>query len=391
VTDGLEGIRRAAGVALAGAGLILIALLFDAAPLFVPGVAFLALGTGMPLWVLAAARGARAQRQLQADRVLENQRFETTIEVTRGPLGLPGGEVIDPVTESAVSVGSALSLVSGSDRATVTIVASFARRGRKRLAPPAVISRDVLGLAEVVRPGEGHADQMLVLPRTEPVSWVGRNLGAYSHASPGRLSAEPVAAAEFDGLRPYRVGTPASRIHWPAVARGAGLLERRMRADGSSRPLVVLDARCPDRLRDALDVAVRGAGSIVLELARRGGCGLLMPGERRPIEIDPDLTRWPVAHTRLALVEGGPDQRAPLLGTASRLGRVFYVAVEPPRRLPQALAGYAQLAPVLVLPATAEPGPRGAVVFEVAGCRGYVSTVARGVSAARPAVREGLA
>jgi hypothetical protein len=175
------------------------------------------------------------------------------------------------------------------------------------------------------------------------------------------------------------------------VARGAGLLERRMRADASSLPLVVLDARCPRGSRDAFDVAVRGAGSIVLELAHRGGCGLLMPGERRPIEIDPDLTRWPLAHTRLALVEGGPDQRAPQLGSAARLGRLFYVAVEPPRRFPQALAGHAQLPPVLVLPASAEPRPRGAVVFEVAGCRGYVPTVTRGVSAPRPAAREGVA
>ena len=29
-----------------------------------------------------------------------------------------------------------------------------------------------------------------------------------------------------DLVRPYRVGTPASRIHWAALARGAGLLER---------------------------------------------------------------------------------------------------------------------------------------------------------------------
>ncbi len=217
---------------------------------------------------------------------MEGQRFETTIDVRRGPFGLPGGEVFDPVTQSSVPVGSALSVRSGSRRATVTIVASFPRRGRKRLSPPAVISGDILGLAEVVQVDGSEPDEVLVLPRIEAINWIGRNIGAYSHASAGRASAEPMAAAELDGLRPYRVGTPASRIHWPAVARGAGLLERRMRADACTQPLVVLDARCSQRACEELDAAVRAAASIVLDLAKRGGCGLLMPGERRPVEID---------------------------------------------------------------------------------------------------------
>jgi uncharacterized protein (DUF58 family) len=370
------GMRRAAGAGLAGAGLILIGLLFDTAPVFVPGVAFAGLGILMPLWVGLAARGARVRRQLPSDRVIENQRFETVIDVSRGWLGLPRGEVFDPVTRTRVPLGRAVSLMSGRKRASVAIVASFARRGRKQLDSASVISRDVLGLVEAVRVGQDPPVELLVLPRVEKVSWIGRNLGAYSQVSAGRSSSEPLAAAELDGLRPYRVGTPASRIHWPAVARGAGLLERRMRADASTRPLVVLDARCPESTSLELDAAVRAAGSIVLELARRGGCGLLMPGERRAVEIDADLARWPAAHTRLALVEGGEDQRAPLLSVGSRTGRVFYVAVEPPRRLPPALTTHVQLPPVLVLPTRVDPPWRGVVVFEVAGCRGYVAGTA---------------
>jgi uncharacterized protein (DUF58 family) len=375
-----RGMGRAAGVAVAGIGLIVIALLFDTGPLFVPGVAFTGLGVLTPLWVGAAARGARAHRRLRGDRVMEGQRFETTIDVRRGLLGLPRGEVFDPVTRSSVPVGATLSVRSGNRRATVTIVASFPRRGRKLLSPPAVISRDVLGLAEVVQAAEAEPDEVLVLPRVAAIDWIGRNIGAYSQASAGRASAEPMAAAEFDGLRPYRVGTPASRIHWPAVARGAGLLERRMRADASTQPLVVLDARCSQRVCEDLDAAVRAAASIVVEFAKRGGCGLLMPGERRPIEIDANLTRWPAAHTRLALLEGGPDQRAPALALGARTGRIFYVAAEAPRRMPQALAGHGQLAPVLVLPTTSDARARDVPAFEVAGCRGYVVGAARGAS-----------
>ena len=42
--------RRAAAAAVSGLALILIALAFEAAPLFVPGVALIALGVAAPAW-----------------------------------------------------------------------------------------------------------------------------------------------------------------------------------------------------------------------------------------------------------------------------------------------------------------------------------------------------
>ena len=103
-----------------------------------------------------------------------------------------------------------------------------------------------------------------MLPRTERVKWVpGRGRSGAGPRAPRRV--EPIGAIDVDGLRPYRPGTPASRIHWPALARGAGLLERRLRADTDTRPLVVLDAR-GDGPPEQLDAAVRAAASLVLEL-----------------------------------------------------------------------------------------------------------------------------
>jgi uncharacterized protein (DUF58 family) len=114
--------------------------------------------------------------------------------------------------------------------------------------------------------------------------------------------ADSFAATEVDGLRPYRPGTPASRIHWAALARGAGLLERRLRAEQESRPLVVLDSRCDGDESDLLDAAVRAAASLLFELARDVGCGLLTPGSGRPLQVDQRLGGWSVAHAHLALV-----------------------------------------------------------------------------------------
>ena len=54
------------------------------------------IGVAAPAWVWCSASGARAQRLLAAERVVEEQPLSATIEVRRSALGLPGAEVIDP-------------------------------------------------------------------------------------------------------------------------------------------------------------------------------------------------------------------------------------------------------------------------------------------------------
>ena len=116
------------------------------------------------------------------------------------------------------------------------------------------------------------------------------------------------AELDLDGLRPYREGTPASRIHWPAVARSGEMLERRLTADADSAPLVVLDAPRPPS-EEALDMAVRAAASLCVHLARRRACALLLPGDRRPTALAPDLAAWPAA-ARPARAGGAAAARA---------------------------------------------------------------------------------
>jgi uncharacterized protein (DUF58 family) len=205
-----------------------------------------------------------------------------------------------------------------------------------------------------------------------------------------------MAAVDLDGLRPYRVGTPASRIHWPAVARGAGLIERRLQADGDARPVVVLDARMPDRPTpaeiDQLDAAVRAAASLVLDLARSGGCGLLLPGEQRATALDRELVVWPAAYARLALVHGGPGSPAPALAvTAGRTGAMIYVAAAPAPRLAATLTAPGSGATVLVVPDGGLVGgrPRGlrgpaVATLSVSGCRGFLLGVGRDTGRTRP-------
>ena len=360
--------RRAAGVASTGAVLLVAALAFEASTLFVPAAALIALAVLTTVWIRLAGRAIRISRVLDVDRVLEEQPVEARIQI-RGALGLPGAEVHDPLSGGAIAIASARSR-----ELELRVLSRFPRRGRITLPTPFLRLADQLGLAESIGRCAAPAQELLVLPRTERVSW--REGGGHPelHSAGAVLTPEPAGAAELDGLRHYRPGTPASRIHWPAVARGAGLLERRLLPDGDSGPLVVLDARGsgPEAL---LDAAVRAAASLTLELARKDGCDLLLPGQRRTLHVGRDLAAWPDAHARLALVEGGPDAKMPVLGPGRRSGTIFYVAARPLRQPPVAPEWRVGL--VLVLPLELAGARQQSPSFAVSGCAGYVIGASR--------------
>jgi uncharacterized protein (DUF58 family) len=353
-------VRGALSAAGLGVGLALLGGLFDAEPLFVGGVAFGVLGIGAWAWVGLAARGAGIERELTAHRVVEDEPFEVRLRATAA-LPLPGGELAEPLLPGPVP------LRAGRRETRIRVEVRFSRRGLRRLEPPRMAVQDPLGLARREVSGEARGDEVLVLPRVEPVhvtaepdaSGTGRALAALAG----------VAEVEMDGLRAYRPGTAASRIHWAALARGAGLLERRLRPDGDGRPLVVLDPRGGST--DDLDAAVRAAASLAHALADVGGCSLLLPAERRAARIERDLGAWPAAWARLALVTAGAPP--PLAGLATRTGPVFYVAAAPPARIPRAL----QSAPGLRLLVTPAEMPGRPEVLTVAGCHGYALVRAR--------------
>ncbi|HWT94668.1 MAG TPA: hypothetical protein VN238_16855, partial [Solirubrobacteraceae bacterium] len=89
--------RPAAGLGALGAVLIVVAGTFDAEPLYVPGVAFLALAIGAVAWVRIAARGVVVTRVLGGRRVAEDEPLDAILSVRTGKLGIPGGVVLDPM------------------------------------------------------------------------------------------------------------------------------------------------------------------------------------------------------------------------------------------------------------------------------------------------------
>jgi uncharacterized protein (DUF58 family) len=356
---------------LLGVALCLAAATFDSVSLYVPGVALIAIAIGATVWVLLAAAGASIERRPGPQSVAEEEPYPLRIEVRSGALPPPGGELVEPLLGWPVPI-------AGRWSRRVRINVRFARRGRRVLEPGRLVIRDPLRLYSRELVGEGH-DEVLVLPRVEPVTAPGG--GGAGAGEQGGLGNDPgilgrrldasLAELEIDGLRPYREGSPASRIHWPTVARRGEMLERRLVAELDSAPLIVVDPSAPGS-EEGLDKAVRAAGSLCVHLAHQGGCAILLPGDRRPIEVGHDMGAWPAVHVRLALVEAGPAPSAATLGP--RGGAVIWVSGADLRTAPRALERLPAGARIFVSP-TALAGVRP--LFEVAECTGCLVERAR--------------
>ncbi|MCB0874916.1 MAG: DUF58 domain-containing protein [Solirubrobacterales bacterium] len=344
------------GIALAVAGVV-----FAAPVVLLPGIALVLLVAVTVAWVRLSARGVTVRRSGVPAQVTEGETFEVVIDGIGGPLPLVG-RIEDDAVGSPVPV-RLLHPGSGFSR---RLPGAIQRRGRHRLQAPVLRVADPLGIASAAVAAAG-ADSILVLPRVEPLEAASgddgpavgrrsRGLGELAAGGERESSIEP----ELDGVRPYRPGTKATRIYWPALARGAELAERHLVAAGDSAPLVALDPTGAASVDD-LDRAVRAAASLVAHLIRLGGCELAIGARRERLGGGRDPRAWTNALAALAVVDGSEGQ--PRLAAADLRSPVVWVAADRVPRAPRGLArGW------LVTPSPLAGAP---VDFTVAGCAGH--------------------
>jgi uncharacterized protein (DUF58 family) len=366
-------VLRPIATALLGVGLCLIGGAFDSPSLYLPGVAIALVALVGTAWALLAASTARMTRQPPPSTVIEDEPFRVRTEAQLGWLPAPAGELGDPLLATRAAI-------AGRRRVTLEAMAVLPRRGNAVLEPSVLTVTDPLRICTRRLLGP-ESPPVLVLPRVDQVTAVGdggaagagRRDGLGAGAGPaGSWRDDASDGLDLDGLRPYREGASASRIHWATLARRGEMMERRFVAERASAPLVVLDAAAPASPA-ALDAAVRATASLCVALARVDGVALLLPGDRRPIDIGHDLGAWHGVHKRLALVEAGP--RPNLAGLGHAQSTLLWVTAADLASLPRELERLPIRARYLVAPAL----PSGAVpAFRVAGCSGAILDRPRG-------------
>ena len=153
---------------------------------------------------------------------------------TPARLPLPPGWIDEPLLPEP------LRLPAGRRRRACASRSRSAAAAAAGSPPPALVLRDPFGLAQRV----DHAAP----PPTRCSCCRGSSRCALTagggDATPAHARASLLAAAEteIDGLRPWREGSPASRIHWQSFARGAGAdgaqadLRGRLAPAGRDRP-----------------------------------------------------------------------------------------------------------------------------------------------------------
>jgi uncharacterized protein (DUF58 family) len=331
-------------VAAAGAALCGVAAAFAASALYVPGIALLLLSVLAPAWVWLASARARVELEPVVASAYEGERIAVPIQVRRGLSRYGPAELLVG--------GLTVPLPPRRPRARVAVSALAERRGPQEVGPARLRISDPLGIC--ARELRSQAPEVLVLPRVYPVS-AGVLSRLHRGAAPARRGDVQL---HLDSLRRYDASGPASRIHWPTVARTGELMARAFVAEAESRVLVVVDARVPAS-EEALDRALRAAASLCVHLARSGGCELLLPGEARPHPIGAALEYWPALHVRLALVRAGTQTASSAWRGLAR-SIVYVTAAREPDRGAARAGAYWRVGP--------HPLPGLELAFDVAGC-----------------------
>ncbi len=363
----------ALAVVLVGLALVLGGFSVAGPTLAEPGAGLALLGGFAALWVLALTARLEVDARAPSRTVVDGQPLGITITVSGSRLLSHSGAVVThPLLAEPVRLRGA---------GRIELDARARGRGHLRIDAPQVSVSDPLGLARGTRSAVRAVGTLLVLPRTEPVHWLAAGLDPTGSGAPlARLSGPPTI--DIAGLREYRLGTPATRIHWPALARGGELLERVFATETESAPLLAVDPRCGDPRGESalIDVVARAAASLALALAETGSVDLLLPGAAASVRITDSLAGWPAALSALALMPPAPLSAAPPRVPAGGHGILYYACADP------ALAAAARhrwggqmlvlappfprpTAPGEITPATAlGGGPGPAAVLEVAGC-----------------------
>ncbi len=202
----------------------------------------------------------------------EQMRVTTTLNRTGGlPIGVLRFEETVP---RALGLRPRFSVhtLSGSWRRTIDYTLTGQARGRYAVGPMLVRACDPFGTA-LSDHRFASTTQVMVTPRTWPLSEIGRAAGA---ARSGETTPQQIGAQGQDDvlIREYRQGDDLRRVHWRSTAHQGDLMVRREEQSWDPAVSVLLDSRAgrhagagPD---GSFEWAVSAAASVCSHMLRNG-------------------------------------------------------------------------------------------------------------------------
>jgi len=287
-------VSRSRELALTGGLLCAAAAILGVPALYVPGIGALLATAAARAWVGFSARAAQPELKCSSASVEEDDPVEVRVSIGRPAVPFPGGSL------RPWPGGEEHPLPAGLRPLEISARALAGRRGRHDVGPASLRVSDPFGLC--VRERLSGAVELLVLPRIHRLD------SAALAFLDGAGRSAPDAPQALDSLQAHRPGSPASRIHWPTVARSGELMEHSLRPEDDARVLIRVDTARAES-PEALDLAVRAAASLCFHLARRGGCLVALGDDPRPTLLGADMRSWPGLHARLALLGAGSALR----------------------------------------------------------------------------------
>lgn len=142
------------------------------------------------------------------------------------------------------------------------------KRGYYRLGPVGLASSFPLGLAEARQQRNEGVHSLTVYPAVFPiVSLSLRGAPSQIHRG-GYLLPEGSGAAEFSGLREYRLGDNPRHIHWPTTARMNELMVKQFEPLASACLYIALDLAAGSNVGQGRHATLEYAARIAASVAR---------------------------------------------------------------------------------------------------------------------------
>lgn len=142
------------------------------------------------------------------------------------------------------------------------------KRGYYQLGPVGLASSFPLGLAEARQQRNEGVNSLTVYPAVFPIMNMSlRGAPSQIHRG-GYLLPEGAGAAEFSGLREYRLGDNPRHIHWPTTARMNELMVKQFEPLASACLYIALDLAADSNVGQGRHATLEYAARIAASMAR---------------------------------------------------------------------------------------------------------------------------